>query len=198
MRLITTILQENQLIEKLQAADEVAFRYLVEHFQNKIYNTVLAIVQDANDAEDLTQEVFVEVYESIGGFRAEAKLSTWLYRIATQKALESHRRRKTRKRFAFLISLFGDNDEPKHHPPYFVHPGIQLENKERASILFNAIDKLPDNQKVAFTLHHVEGLSYQEITEVMQTSLSAVESLIHRAKHNLRKLLGRYYSQNGE
>ena len=99
---------------------------------------------------------------------------------------------------AFLTSLFGNNDELKHHPADFVHPGVQLENQERASILFKNIDKLPDNQKVAFTLHHVEGLSYQEITEVMQTSLSAVESLIHRAKHNLRKSLGQYYAQNRE
>ena len=80
-----------------------------------------------------------------------------------------------------------------HHPVEFEHPGVVLVNKERASTLFKAIDLLPDNQKVAFTLCNIEGLSYQEITEVMQVSLSSIESLLFRAKTNLRKSLKDYY-----
>jgi RNA polymerase sigma-70 factor (ECF subfamily) len=94
-----------------------------------------------------------------------------------------------------LSSLFGENEEVIHHPADFVHPGVVLENKERSTILFKAISKLADNQKIAFTLHHVEGLSYQEITEVMQLSLSSVESLLFRAKSNLRTLLKEYYAK---
>jgi RNA polymerase sigma factor (sigma-70 family) len=187
-------LEESQLILALQNRQEAAFKYLVEKYQNKVFNTVLSIVQNSEEAEDISQEVFIEVYESVGKFRGESKLSTWLYRIATTKALEAHRKKKAQKRFAFLTSLFGgEDDEVIHHPIEFEHPCVLLENQERCKILFAAIAQLPDNQKVAFSLHHVEGLSYQEIVEVMQTSLSSVESLLFRAKSNLRKSLGSYY-----
>lgn len=188
-------MEENQLITQLQQGTQVAFKHLVETYQNRVFNTVLAIVQDAGDAEDVSQEVFIEVYESVNKFKGEAKLSTWLYRIATTKALEAYRKRKTQKRFAFFTSLFGDDNEVRHHTTNFEHPGVVLENQERATVLFKHIEKLPDNQKVAFTLCHVEGLSYQEIMEVMQTSLSSVESLLFRAKTNLRKSLKSYYEQ---
>jgi len=186
-------LDERQLITELQKGSQSAFRHLVESFQNKVFNTVLSIVQNNEEAEDVAQEVFIEIYESVGKFKGESKLSTWIYRIATTKALESHRKKKAVKRFAFLTSLFGENDEIVHHPVEFEHPGVVFENKERAKILFVHINQLPDNQKVAFTLCNVEGLSYQEISEVMQLSLSSVESLLFRAKTNLRKTLKDHY-----
>ncbi len=186
-------MDEKQLITELQKGSQSAFRHLVESFQNKVFNTVLSIVQNNEEAEDVAQEVFIEIYESVGKFKGESKLSTWIYRIATTKALESHRKKKAVKRFAFLTSLFGENDEIVHHPVEFEHPGVVFENKERAKILFVHINQLPDNQKVAFTLCNVEGLSYQEISEVMQLSLSSVESLLFRAKTNLRKTLKDHY-----
>ncbi|MBA4853111.1 RNA polymerase sigma factor [Emticicia sp. BO119] len=186
-------MEEKALIIDLKNGSEFAFRHLVETFQNKVFNTVLSILQNTDDAEDISQEVFIEVYESIQLFRGEAKLSTWIYRIATTKALEAYRKQKTAKRFAFFTSLFGQDNEAIHHPATFEHPGIELENKERGKVLFKAIDKLPDNQKVAFTLCNIEGLSYQEIAEVMQVSLSSVESLLFRARTILRKLLKEYY-----
>lgn len=190
-------MDEKQLITDLQNGSENAFRRLVELFQDKVYNTVVAIVQNNEEAEDLSQEVFIEVYESVKKFRGDSKLSTWIYRIATTKALEAHRKKKASKRFAFLTSLFGEDDEIVHHSVNFEHPGVVLENKERSKLLFAHINQLPDNQKVAFTLCNIEGLSYQEITEVMQLSLSSVESLLFRAKNNLRKTLKDYYmSQN--
>lgn len=181
------------MIIDLKKGSEFAFRHLVESFQNKVFNTVLSIMQNTEEAEDISQEVFIEVYESIQQFRGEAKLSTWIYRIATTKALEAYRKKKAAKRFAFFTSLFGEDSEVVHHPPVFEHPGILLENKERGKVLFKAIDKLPDSQKVAFTLCNIEGLSYQEITEVMQISLSSVESLLFRARTSLRKILKDYY-----
>ena len=186
-------MDEKQLITDLQNGSESAFRRLVELFQDKVYNAVVSIVQNSEEAEDVSQEVFIEVYESVKKFRGDSKLSTWIYRIATTKALEAYRKKRASKRFAFLTSLFGDDDEIVHHPATFEHPGVVLENKERAGILFKHINQLPDNQKVAFTLCNVEGLSYQEITEVMQISLSSVESLLFRAKTNLRKTLKDYY-----
>lgn len=171
---------------------------MVDTYQGRVYNTVLAIVQQPQEAEDVAQEVFIEVYESIHKFGGDGKLTAWIYRIATTKALENYRKRHARKRFAFLTSLFGNDDgdeefDDRWHPADFEHPGVKLEQQERAKVLFGAIGRLADQQKVAFTLHHVEGLSYGEVAEVMNTTLSAVESLLHRAKVNLRKQLAGYY-----
>ncbi|MGZ3903888.1 MAG: RNA polymerase sigma factor [Bacteroidia bacterium] len=187
-------LQEETLIVQLKAGESSAFKYIVETHQALVYNASLGILQNSADAEDVAQEVFVQVYHSVKEFKGDCKLSTWLYRIAVTKSLDFLRAKKRKKRFAFVQSLFGEeSNEPLVEQATFVHPGVQLENKERAGILFKAINKLPENQKVAFTLNKVEGLSYQEIAEVMQLSVSSVESLLFRAKANLQKLLGNYY-----
>lgn len=181
------------MVEQLKKGDEAAFRMLVETWQNLVYNTALGIVQNAEDAEDIAQEVFVQAFQSIGSFKGESKLSTWLYRIAVTKSLDLERRKKRKKRFAFVRSIFGEQNEVLVNPPDFHHPGISLDNKEDAAVLFRAISALPENQRVAFTLNKVEGLSYQEVSEVMKTTVSSVESLMHRAKNNLRKMLEDYY-----
>jgi len=189
-------LDEQFLIEKLKQGDEAAFKQIVEAWQNMVYNTALGILQNAEDAEDVAQEVFVQVYESIKTFKAESKLSTWLYRITVSKALDHLRRKKRKKRFAYVQSLFGADNETIVEKPDFHHPGVTLDNKERAAVLFKAINQLPENQKIAFTLHKLEGLSYREISDAMKTSVSSVESLIHRAKNNLKKWLAGHYENN--
>ena len=189
----TSDLDDQTLIEKLKQGDEAAFKQIVETWQNMVYNTAVGILQSAEDAEDVTQEVFVQVYESVKNFKGESKFSTWLYRITVSKALDHLRRKKRKKRFAYIQSLVGPNNQTIIEKPDFNHPGVKLDNKERAAILFRAIAQLPENQRIAFTLHKVEGLSYQEISEVMRTSVSSVESLMHRAKNNLRKELTGHY-----
>jgi RNA polymerase sigma-70 factor (ECF subfamily) len=189
-------LNELELIQQLRAGDEGAFKTLVANYQDLVYNTALGIVQNSEDAEDVAQEVFIQVYRSIDQFKGDARLSTWIYRITTTKALDHIRSRKRKKRFAFITSLFGPNDELVHEPVDFQHPGVTLDRKEQAALLFRMIEQLPENQKVAFTLHKTEELSYQEIADVMQLSVSAVESLLFRARQNLRKLLEKYYQQN--
>ncbi len=187
-----------ELIDRLKKGDQQAFRMIVESWKDMVYNTSLGIVQNSEDAEDVTQEVFVQVYESVNQFKGDSKFSTWLYRIAVTKSLDHLRKKKRKKRFAFVQSLFGPNEEEVNHQPDFQHPGISMENKENAAVLFRAIEKLPDNQKTAFTLHKLEGLSYQEIAEIMETTVSSVESLMHRAKGNLKKFLTDYYqNMNG-
>jgi RNA polymerase sigma factor (sigma-70 family) len=182
-------LDEQFLIERLKQGDEAAFKKIVETWQDMVYNTAIGILQNAEDAEDVAQEVFVQVFESIKSFKAEAKFSTWLYRITVSKALDHLRKKKRKKRFAYIQSIFGANNETVIDKPDFHHPGVTLDNKERAAMLFKAIAQLPENQKIAFTLHKLEGLSYQEISDIMKTSVSSVESLMHRAKNNLKRLL---------
>jgi RNA polymerase sigma factor (sigma-70 family) len=189
-------LNEQDLIERLKAGDEAAFKELVTSWQDMVYNTSLGIVQNEMDAEDVAQEVFVKAYESIQGFKGESKLSTWLYRITVTRSLDYLRSRKRKKRFAFVYSIFGENNELLINPPDFNHPGVQSENKQQASELFKAVDMLPDQQKIAFVLTRVEGLAHKEVSEIMGTTVPAVESLLQRAKTNLKKQLENYYRKH--
>jgi len=186
-------LNQPELIAQLQQGDEQAFKKLVDEWQDMVYNTVLGIVQNADDADDITQEVFIQVYQSVSSFKGDSKFSTWLYRITVSKALDHEKKKKRKKRFGFVQSLFGGQEEEQFHPVEFDHPGVELEKKERAGELFNALKQIPDKQRIAFTLHKLEGQSYQEVAEIMNTTLYAVESLIGRAKANLKKELEKYY-----
>jgi RNA polymerase sigma-70 factor (ECF subfamily) len=187
-------LDERILVEQLKQGNEAAFKTIVETWQNMVFNTALGIVQNAEDAEDIAQEVFVQVYQSIGSFKGESKFSTWLYRITVTKSLDHERRKKRKKRFAFVRSIFSEQNEALVNPPDFHHPGVVLDDKEDAAVLFSAIAELPENQRVAFTLNKVEGLSYQEVSEIMKSTVSSVESLMHRAKNNLKKKLEDHYN----
>jgi len=189
-------LDERILVERLKQGEEAAFKTIVDTWQDMVFNTALGIVQNAEDAEDISQEVFVQVYQSVSSFKGDSKFSTWLYRIAITKSLDHERRKKRKKRFAFVKSLFGEESEVIIHPPDFNHPGVVMDKKENAAALFQAINTLPENQRIAFSLHKVEGLSYQEVSEVMNTTVSSVESLMHRAKNNLKKNLEDYYNEN--
>ena len=187
-------MNETQIIPKLKEGNENAFKKLVDTFQEKVLNTCLGFVPNQHDAEDIVQDVFIEVFRSIDQFRGDSKLSTWIYRITTTKCLEHIRAKKRQKRKSFFQSLIGMHENADRIKAYdYDHPGVLLENKERTKVLFSHIEKLPENQRVAFILHKIEGLSYQEITEIMETSLSSVESLMFRARKNLKKSLGEFY-----
>jgi RNA polymerase sigma factor (sigma-70 family) len=188
--------EERRFIEGLKAGDQLAFKTLVDTFATKVYHSALGILQNEEDAQDISQEVFIAIHSSIKNFKGDSTLSTWIYRITMTRSLDLLRKNKRQKRSGIMKRLFGDDGSagsPEIVVPSFDHPGIRLENKEKASILFKAIAQLPENQKAAFSLHNLDELSYQEVAEVMETSVSAVESLIHRAKQNLRKYLNTFY-----
>lgn len=186
-------MNERELIFLLKKKDRKAFKTIVETWQNMVYNTALGILQNEEDAEDTAQEVFIQVYESISSFKEESKFSTWLYRITISKSMDHIRKKKRKKRFAFIQSLYGKNDGVMIDPPDFFHPGVSIEKKENAAALFKAIEKLPANQKTAFVLSRLEGLSYMQISEVMKLSDAAVDALLQRAKKNLQTNLKEYY-----
>lgn len=187
--------EEKKIIEKIVSGDGEAFRVLYDEFSSRVYNTALGILQNPEDAEDVTQEVFIQVHRSIENFKCDSNIFTWIYRITINKAFEFTRSKKRKKRFAIVKSIFSGDGETEE-PVDFIHPGIISENKERGKIIFKAIDKLSKKQKSVFILNKIEGLSYKEISEVMKLSLSSVESLIFRAKENLKKKLYNFYTEN--
>lgn len=178
---------EQELIFGLRQGEESAFKELVTRFQDKVFNTALGLLQHHTEAEDTAQEVFIQVFRSIQNFKEESLLSTWIYRITVTKSLDHLRSKKRKKRFGILSSLFGDNNMPVYEPEDFNHPGVLQEKKEDAAILFKMIGQLPENQCTAFVLNKVEGLSYREIAAILNISEPAVDSLLQRAKQNLRK-----------
>lgn len=190
-------MSDTEIINQLRQGNEAAFRKLVGNYQKLVVNTCFGMVHNIEDAEDIAQDVFVEVYRNIQHFRSDAKLSTWLYRIAVNRSLNHIRDNKKHK----WLQSFENEGEAKNSQFFQVEssnadqPGYDMENKQRAAILYDAINSLPENQKVAFTLNKYEDLSYQEIADVMEISISSVESLLFRAKKNLQKKLYKCYKK---
>ncbi|HEX8516104.1 MAG TPA: RNA polymerase sigma factor [Bacteroidia bacterium] len=172
------------------------FNEIYEQYKDKVFNITMGYVQNPEDAEDITQDVFVEVHRSLCKFEGRSSLSTWIYRIAINRSLDLIKSRKRKKRFAFITSIFEEAVPGKNELSDFHHPGIALENKENAALLFKEIQSLPENQKTAFLLSKVEGLKNSEISEIMQLSVSSVESLLFRSKQNLQKQLSHYFKND--
>ena len=191
-------MEEQDFINDLRAGKQFAYGKLLDLFQQKVFATCISFVPNKEDAEDIAQDVFVEVFNSINKFKGNSKLSTWIYRITTNKCLEFIRKKNTKKRFAFLQSIMG-NEIPMDKTKYFTemsHPGVLLENKQKSETLFKAINQLADAQRVVFTLSKIDGLSNQEVCDITEKSLSSVESLMFRAKKNLQDVLGDFYKND--
>jgi RNA polymerase sigma-70 factor (ECF subfamily) len=187
-------LDEKELIQNLKSGSSFAFNALVTEYQEKVFNTCYGFLRNREDAEDTAQEVFIEVYFSIAEFRHDSKLKTWIYRIAVNKSLDHIRLRKRKKRFTRFEQFIGlGHKDVQNLSSAGSDPQSCIENNECAKMLLIAIEKLPVSQKVAFILHKYEDLSYAEISLVMDVSLPAVESLLHRAKNNLKNKLHKYY-----
>ncbi len=172
---------------------EAYFQRVYEQYKRKVLNTALNMVHSMPDAEEITQDVFVELYFGLEDFRGESQLGTWIYRITVNKSLDLIKKKKSKKRFGWLTGLFEEGSGRELHViSDFIHPGVLMENQEEMKQLFDSIERLPDKQKTALVLSVMEQLSYEEISNVMETSVSSVESLLFRARQNLKKESGVY------
>jgi len=179
----------------IQSKEEL-FRSLVAEHQEMVINTCYRFVFNREDAEDLAQDVFIEVFRSLEQFREEAKLSTWIYRIAVSKSLDHLRRLKRKKRFSSLKRVIGLDDPTEDiADSNSNNPSEALAGNEQSAILQEALNRLPESQKAAFLLSKQEGFSNLEIADILKVSVSAVESLVHRAKKSLHDKLYKYYSE---
>jgi len=177
-----------EVIEGIRQRDEQAFRLFVDQYKDYIFRICFSFVNDADDAQDITQEVFIKVFESINTFRSDSRMSTWLYRIAVNLSLNYLRSRKKFNLFERLEKVL--NPDSILHQTDVNEVDENMEDK-RIKLLYEAMERIPEKQKSAFIMHNLEHLSYKEIADVMDISLSAVESLIHRAKKNTSKYIQR-------
>lgn len=161
------------------------FKEIVDNYKIMVTNTCYGFVHSIDDADDLAQDVFIEVWKKFDTFRRESKISTWIYRIAVNKSLNYLRQKKKNSVMCALEtikdSLFNCNIDS------------YIEEKEdndiKINLIHKAIAKLPERQKSAFVLFHYEGLDYKEIADITNTTVSSVESLLFRARTNVKKYL---------
>lgn len=181
-------------IVALRTKDRREFEKLVFQFEKQVFNLAAYLLNNKSDAEDATQEVFILVYQSLPQFKGDSKVSTWIYRITVNKCKEIIRHKSRKKRFGILVDLYertNFNLVSKEHSPE-----EKLCQDERSNKLLSAIESLPENQRIAYTLYNMEDFSYKEIAELMQISVSSVESYIFRAKKNLKTKLEVYFKNN--
>ncbi len=171
--------------------DPQVFETIYHEHKNFVYNLCLHYTLNEEDAQDITQEVFVKVHQHLQQFTPEkALLKTWIGRITIHQCLDFLKARKTKKRFGFISSLFQkQSNEPIATALNYHHPGVAAEDKEGLNRLLQIIWSLPANQQTVIILSKMEERSQKEVAELMNLSIKAVESLLQRAKENIRKKL---------
>lgn len=166
-----------------------SLRNLYLQYFKLVYNVALQYVQNIEDAEEITQDVFVKVHEKLDTFKREADIKTWIYRIAINQSLDFIKAKNRQKRWSFLTALSIDNKEKPIEISNFNHPGVLIEEKESIRKIFDAINQLSDKQKTVIILMKIEQNSMTETAEIMKLSYKAVDALFQRAKKNLELIL---------
>jgi RNA polymerase sigma-70 factor (ECF subfamily) len=184
--------RETRLIRKLRERDERAFREMMEEYGDRVVNLTYRMLGNREEAEDLAQEVFITVFKSIDTFRGDAKLSTWLYRIAAnhcKNRIKYLARRHDRSRAELDDRIEGAPNGPSMGPRASPRPDVQLEGAELEQVLQKAIADLDEDQRILVVLRDVEDLSYEEICAITELPEGTVKSRLHRARMALRKKL---------
>lgn len=165
------------------------FPDLVEKYQHMVFSTCYNFLKNREDAEDVAQEVFVEIYRSREKFRGDSALSTWIYKISVNRSMDHIRKRNRKKRSLFAFKSVENEEMERLSNKEYSNPYQEIEEKEKRIIIESAINKLPERQRVAFTLAKVEGIKQDKVAEIMETTVGSVESLLIRAKKKLKELL---------
>jgi RNA polymerase sigma-70 factor, ECF subfamily len=181
-------MNEADLIYHLKTGSKEAFAELLTLYQRTVLNICYRFLLNKEDAEDVSQDVFVEIYHSIKNFRGDSKLSTWIYRLAVSKSLDEIKKQKRKKRFSSVGKALGLEQVAlllKSHDS----ADKKIEENEEMQLLLKALNRLPESQRIALTLSKLEDYTNTQIAELMRTSLTAVDSLIYRGKQNLKTFL---------
>ncbi len=175
-------MSDSKLIQDILAGNNNAFRELIEKYQDRVFRTAMGFVHSKEDAEDITQEVFINVFQSLHKFKGDSEFSTWIYRITVNNSLNFINRNKKNWFLQSIDEIFNKSDDNNT-------PLEDLEMKERDERIKKAIDSLPESQRTAFVLSKYEELSQREIAQIMKRTEGAIEQLLQRAKNNLQKKL---------
>ncbi len=183
--------EDQELIRRIARKDHLAFQILVDRYQALVLRTCRSLLDDPGNADDIAQEVFFQVYKSAAKFRHDSSVSTWVRRIAVNRCLNFNR---DNRKFRWLARLDEASENKARwrdafRPSAEDGPESALQEAERRRLIREAIASLSEKQKTMLTLNKLEGFSYQEIADIMNTSVSAVEACLHRAKVNLQKKL---------
>lgn len=182
---------DTKLMLRIKAGDQDAFQQLVERHKISVLNLCLRFTGNKTDAEDLSQDVFIRIFQAAPTYEVKAAFTTWVYRITVNLCLNHQRRKKILQFFSLNHKSSPDSPFDNREPetPISEHPDREFERKELQQLVQDAIQSLPESQKTVIILHRYQELSYQEIAAVLDTTVSAVESRLHRAKQNLKKRL---------
>lgn len=180
---------ELQLASRAQAGDRQAFDWLMQRHLKTIYNLVLRMLGDREAAQDLVQDTFLSAFRSLANFRRECRIATWLHRIAVNKVLNHRAKRKLK-----LVELDGERLRTDDHSG----PVQKLEEAELQKLLQQSVQQLPENLRVVFVLRELQGQSYEEVAEILETSPENVRVRLHRAKKELLKRLRPYLGEGGK
>jgi RNA polymerase sigma-70 factor, ECF subfamily len=177
---------ERNLIQRAQSGDEQAFAELFQLHKKRVYSVCLLMTKDVAEAEDLTQEAFLQVFRTIGTFRGESAFSTWLYRIAVNTVLMKLRRQKSKAAFSLSEPVSQDSPNLAHD---LGERDIRLSGTIDRIALLRAIEALPEGCRTVFMLHEVEGYQHHEIAALLNCSIGNSKSQLHKAKLKMRDLL---------
>jgi len=187
-------ISEKEIIKRAKQGDRQAQAHIVKMYEKMVYNLALRLLGNEDLAESVLQETFLKVLQALPNFQERSQLSTWIYRIATNQALMRLRSKKRRQQ------SFDENIEDENRDySSFMHsvekdPLDSLINKELKEKMDQAIEQLPENYRTAFVLKDIEGLALKEIAEMLELSLPAVKSNLHRARVALRNKLGEMWN----
>lgn len=178
-------MNESEIIQRINNGETQLFSLLVEQYKNKVFNLVYRFTSDYAEAEDLSQEIFITVFQKISSFQQDASFSTWIYRVATNKCIDWHRKKK-RKRF---FSLFGDHRQIADVEADAPSPSeVYLESEEQ-KMLHKAVGKLDEKYKMIVVMFYYQHLSYKQIAEVLNLPVRTIETRLYRAKKILKDKL---------
>lgn len=186
---------DKELVELIKEGDQEAFRIVVERYESKAFNLAMSLTRNVEDAEEVIQDVFVTVYRKISGFEGKSAFSSWLYRITVNAAFMKLRKRKQNKSIPVenITPGMEKNWLEKNESLALRTDSLAVTNELR-EIIQVAVEKLPEEYRSVFVLRDVDGLSNKEVGEILDISIPAVKSRLHRARLMLRKKLQRFYA----
>lgn len=180
-------MSDQEVVAAAQTGDIEALAWIYDKHRRRVFNLCFRMLRDRADAEDITQDVFVQVFRKIDTFRGQSAFSTWLHRLAVNMVLMEIRSRKSHVYAMVPIEAKSDDDEVFHEQ--FGREDIALRGSLDRVTLENALSELPPGYRVVFLLHDVHGYEHQEIAEILSCSIGNCKSQLHKARLKLRKML---------